>query len=74
MLFNVAYNLTYGRNLLSILIRDFPPEFLFKCHNQFNEIERICFKFLLKTSLRRNFALLNAKEFNNNCLDIPKGI
>ncbi len=51
--------LAHCGDFLSILIRDFSPEFFFECHDQFHKIEGISLKIFTKASLSRNLGFIN---------------
>ena len=59
-----------GRDLLGFFVRNFSFEFLFKCHNQFNRVQRIGSKIINKGSIVRYLVLFHAELLCNDALNL----
>src|SRR5690606_23167252 len=58
---DVRNSMAYGGHLLGIFIRNIDIKFLFKCHNQLDDVEGVGAEVVLKGCLIRNLLLVYAE-------------
>lgn len=63
---DVINSLDNGGNLVRLLVRDFNCEFIFNCHNYFDDIETVEPQILSKRNIRVNLGRVNLIEVLDN--------
>src|SRR5260221_456613 len=68
VLFQVRNRLTYGRDVLCLIVRNGEVKFLFELHDEFYSVQTVSAKVVGEASLRGNFRLFYAKLVNDDLL------
>jgi hypothetical protein len=68
VLFDVVDGVLDGLDLLGVFVGDLDVEGLFKLHDQFDDVERVCAEVLLKAGAGGDFGLIHLKLLDNNLL------
>ena len=65
---DISNGIAHSDDLLGNFIRDLSAKFIFKSHDQLNEIQRISLELLAKASLRCDLCLVRAEQVFDNRL------
>lgn len=65
--FDVFDGLTYGRDLLSLIVGNGDAKSFLKLHDEFYSIQRICAQIIGEAGLVINFTFFNTEFVNDDC-------
>src|SRR5262245_31311204 len=70
LILDVFDSVLHGGDFFRVLVRDFELESLFKGHHQLDDVQRIGAQIVHERRVAVHLALIHAKLFHNNLLDL----